>query len=870
MIEKIIIVSHTHWDREWYQTFQEYRLRLVKTLDKLLNILQKDLEFKHFLLDGQVVPMEDYLEVRPDKKELFLGYVKEGRISIGPWYIQPDEWLSFPESLIRNLIFGEKMAKELGLRVMKVGYTPDSFGHTAQMPQIFKGFNIDSFIFMRGLGDEELGSEFLWEAPDGSRVFSCWLSSSYSNGVFLGSFVGDPSYFYINIYPSKTIIWKSGFFPFTQYYTLYDEEPEVDEEKAIKHLEEIIKLTKNRSKCLLVLNGADHSPPQESLSKIIRALKLKFKDLEQGKLEDYIEEVKKVKDLPVYKGELRGAKYEVVLPNILSSRIPQIKIPSFYVQNSITYYLEPLLTLNWILGKDYPKDLLNYLWKLILKTLPHDSICGCSVDETHKDVENRLKQANEIIRSLVLENLIYFAKRVNTKEVGTSDLYILVFNPLNWVRNDVLELYAEVPYSSYEVDGEPVIVEEVKDYPHFRSKRLLKLKLLVKDVPPLGFTTLKLSKRSSNIEVVVKDKNRIENEFFVVEVEKGGILNIIDKLNKVTYKSMLVDEGDAGDEYNFSPPYIQKIYTSEDVSANVTSEETPLYSCLRISYNMKIPKALENGKRSEELVDLPVSIKAYLYKGIKRIDVKLNLENKAKDHRLKLLFKTGLKVEKSYADTHFYVIERSTNLPLGEDWAEKPSGDYPMLRWVCVSDGEKGLTVSTHGLHEYNLEPNGNLYITLLRSIGYLSRERLLTRPSLAGPLLATPEAQCIGNYEFNYSIIPHKGDWREAYKEAMNFSLPLIGIVTDYHEGDIKPKDSILELKPDSLHVTCIKKGEYDNSLILRFYDNSGLGGKVNIKAGIIKLKNFERVKLSEESLGKEELDYRPWEIVTFKLFTN
>jgi mannosylglycerate hydrolase len=867
---------------------------LIKTLDKLLNILQNDPEFKHFLLDGQVIPFEDYIEIRPEKKELFLKYIKEGRIIIGPWYTQPDEWLSFPESLVRNLLFGEKFAKELGVKVMKVGYTPDSFGHTAQLPQILNGFDIDSFIFMRGMGDEgeELGTEFLWKAPNGSKVISSYLEARYDSGVLLGLFVNNPAYFYLQVYPATTIVWKSGFFPFTQFYGIYQEEPKTDVGKAVQHVKALMsKLTSRvKSSCLLIMNGADHIPPQESLSIIIKGLRNHFKDLEieHGTLEHYIESVRSlINELQSYEGEFRSARYNLVVPNVISTRIPQIKIPSFYAQTAITYYLEPLLTACWILGDEYPSNILNYIWKLILQSLPHDSICACSVDDAQKDVETRLRQANEIIRNLILEKLISLANKVNTKELGDGDFYILAFNPLNWKRTDKLELYAEVPPAKYiacDENGQiPIIIEEIKTFPHFKAKQIVKLVLLAKDVPPLGYKTFKVKRVGEEYDKpLFLQTNKIENDYYIVKADErnGGSLTIVDKRNGMVYKEMnlLVDEGDAGDEYNFSPPYKQRTYTSKGISAQVYAEKTPIYSCLKIKYSFKVPKGLDGQRRSEELVEIPVSMSVYLYSNIARIDVSLSLENKAKDHRLRLCFNTGIKSNYSYADTHYYVIERSTKPSLGKNWVETPIPDYHMLRWISVSDGSKGMALATHGLHEYQLNPNGTLYVTVLRCIGYLSRSNLLTRTRAAAPLIPTPEAQCLGKYTFYYSIIPHERKWKESnvYKDALNFCIPLLGIATNMHEGMANIMSSLLSLKPDSMHITTIKKGEYDESIIVRFYNQSGEEERVKLRLDLLNrwVKKVKKVKLSEELIetlmkgGEEkEITIRPWEVITLKL---
>src|SRR5215469_15623097 len=170
----LILVPHTHWDREWYLTFQQFRMKLVRAVDKVLEALETDPEFSYFMLDGQTIVLEDYLEVRPENAERLQRLAQQGRLLIGPWYLQPDEFLVGAESLIRNLQTGRRMAEPYG-GAMPVGYVPDTFGHNAQLPQILRGFGLDTAVFWRGLLPEVESGAFRWVAPDGSDVLVVWL-----------------------------------------------------------------------------------------------------------------------------------------------------------------------------------------------------------------------------------------------------------------------------------------------------------------------------------------------------------------------------------------------------------------------------------------------------------------------------------------------------------------------------------------------------------------------------------------------------------------------------------------------------------------------------------------------------------------------
>jgi len=179
------IVPHTHWDRAWYLPFQQYRYKLVELVDDLLDLMEANPEsFPTFELDGQTVVLEDYLDVRPENRERLVDLVSSGRLSIGPWYVLPDEFIVGGEALIRNLIAGHRVASAHG-GCSSVGYVPDPFGHVGQLPAILRGCGLDSFIFTRGAGPwvaEEAQGIFYWQAADGeTEILSIKQIPDYPN-----------------------------------------------------------------------------------------------------------------------------------------------------------------------------------------------------------------------------------------------------------------------------------------------------------------------------------------------------------------------------------------------------------------------------------------------------------------------------------------------------------------------------------------------------------------------------------------------------------------------------------------------------------------------------------------------------------------
>lgn len=251
MKKKIYIISHTHWDREWNQPFQHFRKRLIDMMDELIETLETDPEYRFFTFDGQTIILEDYLEIKPENKERLAKLIKDGKIIIGPWYVMGDEAMPSGESLIRNLIKGHQIAREFGAEPLKVGYVTDIFGHTGQLPQILQGFGIESALLTRGMGDF-MGSEFEWEAPDGSKVLGLKKDEDRTYSDF---------YFAVR--------W-----PF--FGRDYDRNELTERFK--KHLEYIS--SRSAADILLMMDGVDNIDVEKKLPWILNILRENFKDAE--------------------------------------------------------------------------------------------------------------------------------------------------------------------------------------------------------------------------------------------------------------------------------------------------------------------------------------------------------------------------------------------------------------------------------------------------------------------------------------------------------------------------------------------------------------------------------------------------------------
>ena len=412
-----IVLSETHWDRAWYMPFQEYRIRLVRLIDRLIALLDRDPTFHSFMLDGQMVILEDYLHIRPNRQPDLKRLVEAGKLFVGPWYVLADEFLVSPEALIRNLQLGLEMASQYG-RPMLEGYTPDSFGHIAQLPQILRGFGIESCIFWRGFGDEAdtLGNEFIWDGLDGSSVLAVHLRDGYHNIANLG-------------YPNRGSDRSAMV---------------LDEALALKQLQAAVDLLKPtaQTRYLLLLDGVDHAEANADIPRLIALGNEKLEDVEivHGTLPAYIAHLREEigrRELPSFCGEFNRGKYAHVLQSVYSTRI-YLKQANDRAQTLLESYVEPFCALAWGLGHDHPTALLQEGWRLLLKNHPHDDICGCSVDAVHREDMQRFAEVEQIGRVLARDAFRQIMAHLPRDQWQGEP--IVVFNPTSWQHHDWIEL----------------------------------------------------------------------------------------------------------------------------------------------------------------------------------------------------------------------------------------------------------------------------------------------------------------------------------------------------------------------------------------------------------------------------------------------
>ncbi|TCJ16941.1 hypothetical protein E0L93_09615 [Rubrobacter taiwanensis] len=865
----IIVVPHSHWDREWYATFEQFRFYLVRFMDELIELLEEDDEFRSFLLDGQVILLEDYLHIRPENEARLRRLIREGRIDIGPWYIQPDEALVSGEALVRNLLIGDRKAREFG-PVMKQGYVPDTFGHISQLPQILRGFGINTFYFMRGLGRDlrDIRSEFWWEAPDGSRVLAHNLSESYSNAAVLDS---DPRK--ISIDHGENVSYDSLF-------ELRDRLAE-----------------RTDSDTILLLNGSDHMAVQREFSRYISGLDAAMKDrVYNGRLEDFERRIRESGiRLKSYRGELRFGRYHNVLKNVLSTRI-YLKQENEAAQQFLEGPVERFSSMAFVAGARDQSAFLRHCWEDLLRNHAHDSICGCSIDEVHREMSARSRRVMQVGRKVLEESLGHLAGRV-APPARNGEIPIVVFNPSPWERGGSVTVgvlpYKAPPYGRrifswsgrkeitpddyhlMDPDGREIPFEIVGEKPSVEdilNRRKFMIRVLIRfdadRIPPMGYRTYRLVPNGSSERLDPAPSGRerepvLENEYLTVRAGEDGTLAIVHKESGRVYAGMnrFVDEGDGGDEYTFSPPPEQTVLDSGDIDWRVKGGDDPHELVLSGEFELPSGLTADRRARSKMTVSCSITSRVRLRPGSRRVDIRTEFDNRALDHRLRVLFPTGLKVRESIAETAFGVVRRPTLPEDSEGWRERMSGIHGQRRFVCVEENGTGLAVLNKGLPEYEATDEGEVFLTLLRSVGWLSRDDLAVRPVPAGPAVPTPEAQCPGPQVFEYSLVPYAGGWESAgvYRHAEEIWVSLQGkaVQRDRRYAGYEPLEhaSFLEIHPETVILSALKRAEEGEGLILRVFNASDKTVCTKLKFGL-PLVSAQRVNLNEE--GGESVEVR------------
>lgn len=841
MANQVHIVPHMHWDREWYFSAEESKYLLLNNMDEIFEMLDRE-DYPCYILDGQTAILEDYFEYKPENKEKFKKYVEKGKLKIGPWYTQTDAMVIGGESITRNLLYGHKDCKEFG-SVMKIGYLPDSFGQSAQMPMILNGFNINRSMFWRGTS-ERMGTnktEFYHQSQDGSKVLCQLLPLGYAIGKYL---------------PIEKDLLNNRM---SKYF------PVLDRGTTSNHI--------------LLPNGHDQMPIQKNIFEVMKTLKEIYpeRNFFLSDYESVFKELEKKNDYAILSGEFLDGKYMRVHRSIYSSRA-DIKSYNTRIENKLTNILEPLASIAYSLGFDYFDGAIERIWKDIMKNHAHDSIGCCCSDKVHQEIISRFVLAEEKI-----DRMIDFYKRkiVDAMSKDISLDKFTAFNLLPYSKHGVIsgtittrmksfklvdENKRDIPFTincKKEVDA-GLIDRQIVHYGNYDPFIEYDIEL-IDSIPSMGYKTYFVLEEEGNLDIESTIGNDLENNYYKIEINSNGTLKIYDKNTTKTYDQVLLleDSSDDGDGYDYSPLENDWIITSQNVISNHKITKYRNSEIADISFSLSLPYDIK--ERSNKITNgkIDVNYQIILKQYSKIIEIKVSINNQAKDHRVRLYIPQNIASQTTLADNQFGCIERdivdnAIDIWEKEKWSERPDPIYPMLSYVKMKHDR--LSVLTNSIREYEAIDAQTLAITLFRCTGYLGKENLvrrLGRPS--GIKMVTPDQQMLGMHFYDFALALVDND--EIAMAAKEYTTPIQtynkmpynAMKLNESNKHVPYQYSLLNINDSPFILTALKKAEYSDSFILRGYNP--INNQITVKIDS-PFKYLTEVKLDEETVICDNVD--------------
>lgn len=778
--KKVYAYLHTHWDREWYRDFEEFRIRLVEVFDDVLNKLGTN-EIPSFYFDGQTCALQDYFEIRPERKDIVEKFIKEKRLFIGPYYCSTDSFLVDAESLIKNLQMGLRYSKEFGCQDY-LAYHADTFGHSKHICQIVKYFKIPNACFWRGLG--ELDSEFLLNS----------LKSTYLiEGYFHDYFSAPVSY-----------------------------------EKKAEFLKRTLdRIAKYSSDSILLPLGADHLACPDNIKKQIEEVNKLLDDYEiiLSTPFEYMEKVDNNYKKNLYQ-EFRDTKRNFILPGVYSSRI-DLKQQNAKLQFELSRVTQPLQAIGAYLGlcKNYQSEI-DSAYKTLINNHPHDSIYGCSVDNVHTENKQRFLNVSEASRSVF--------NCVKRDMYDENSLSLINFS--NFKFNGAIKIQTtkklDKKYNAQLVSkskGFPFLkLYDIKQIPITEDYTTIYEYLVdIKSSEPFSLKKLEKENIEANSSLKVSE-NFIENDKISLQVLNGKIV-VTDKITNKIYHDFLKfkDRADIGDSYNFGALKNDKPLYSEIIKTKI-KEKGHIRSILEVVFEIGIPSKSKDNGRAKQVKKHILKLNAILENQNDFIEFNLEWKNKSTDHILQAEFNLSDNVSETVSDDlagyvtrkfdYNYDIYEHIPAPRG---IELKNNTAPMQKLVWT----QGLALVTEGLQEYEVFKD-KLSLTLLRATGTISNPKNPCRGTPAGPPLPTPDLQMIGNNSARFAIY-FKDKIEEAEPSVEKFYGTAFLLNADLE--DVKLFDS----GNKNIIVSTIKSNK-NNDLIIRFLNKSDISQELKFHTNL------------------------------------
>jgi mannosylglycerate hydrolase len=896
------VISHAHWDREWYQEFQGFRQRLVFQVDALLDLLKRDRRYRCFHLDGQTAIVQDYLAIRPERRAELARQLRADRIMIGPWFVMSDEFLVAGESLVRNLLLGDRICREFAVAPTPIGYVTDNFGHCSQLPQMLRQIGMRAAILHNGTSGADERTEMVWEGADGSEVLL------------------------VKVHP------HTSYCDFA-FYTYWPP----NQEKRPQYV--IDKKGLATTSVLYGMDGSDHAPARADVHERIRTFARENPDFDvvHSTMRDFLGELWQAMGPQWTRGRLRmrgelRTSTKSGLWNYLHQGTGSSRLPMKQANDQVEWLLyraaEPLEAWSVLLGEASQGAFLREAWRHLLLTHPHDSIVGCSEDQAHRDMMYRFDQARLLTVNSIRESVQDIGDRIDTVRFGPDCQVLSVFNCSGHRMGPVCRLELELPSEGYEqlpagramvlVDaaGTQHPTQLVARLPRTRSERFTRKRHEVSTayavahgqasqpverltvvaacaLPPMGYATWKVAfvdagsapALPAGIAPVRADAKRrmIENEHLRVTARPDGRFDLLDKRSGRRFARLheLEDLGDGGSGWNFAGIKDDRAVSSADARSRRSPridvvQHGPLRATLAIAYALRVPEDLETrtigGKsvraRSARLVDLPVRIELSLTAAQPRLEIRTVVENTARCHRLRAILPTNLACRTWMRDSPFDVVERKVKLPDTTGWREPVQEQHPIRNLVVACDGRAGLAVATKGLNEACVQdrPDRPIALTLFRAFTQTLHHH------------RTVDSQILGELAMEYALIPFSTRAGaipdQVFAQLDDFKAPRPYYVAPAHTGTL-PLASSLATIDGAIELSAIKTAEDGQGVVVRVYNPHPRAVRGALVPGfpcrramvVDLLERPLKGRLGPDAKGRVPLRLRPKQILSIRL---
>ena len=765
-MKKVTAYVHTHWDREWYREFEDFRLRLIEVFNEVISAIQNG-DLPCFYFDGQTSALEDYLEIYPEKTNLIKNLIKEKKLRIGAFYCSADSFLVSGESLYRNMEIGIKKSKDFG-ETDFIGYLSDTFGHSHCIPYILKSLNINKACLWRGLGD--LNADLTWDGIDVTYLIQGYFQD------FLNS--------------SLPIEKKA--------------------ELLKKYLD---KISLKSSENVLLPIGADHLCIPKNLKQQIQELNKIYDDYEI-EIATPFEYFEKVKSRDKVSGEFLNNKLNFILPGVYSSRI-YVKQANANSQWLLSRIAEPVQAVaHYFFDGKNKQNEIDYAYKTLIKNHAHDSIYGCNTDKVQDEVMQRYEKTDSVSNGIIKRTL---------RDLSCKDGKFSVINLSNFDYNGLVKIRTNKKLPKFlnavKIATSKGFTDEklynINDIPITEDYTTITEYLIdVKGLSAFSLTNIEkgLINTTKNLSIT---NSSIENNNIKIEV-KNNKISFTDKIKNEIYDDFIcfTDRADIGDSYNFGGLKNDKPLSAKLIKFS-TKKQKEHRAILHTVFKIEIPKTSNDKGRTKTKYTHLINMDIILENQSNYAKFNLKFNNKSTNHILQIGFNLKEKIFSTINEDLFGTTKRKFNTDYNiYDDIHAPRGielkpnTSPMQRFVQTQN----FGLVTKGNCEYEVNKN-TLYLTLLRATGVISNPKNTTRGTPAGPPLETPKLQCLGENTAEFAIA-FESDELNMFKMAESVYYPCLTLFTE-HESQ-----KFFEINNDNIFVYAIKTDL--NGIILRLFNNS------------------------------------------------